>query len=201
MAVSAFQRNQLLGYLALLQKWNATYNLTAIREPDRMLTHHIVDSLAVVTPLQRQLKTLAASRLVDAGSGAGLPGVVLAIMFPRLQIVCVDSVGKKASFVRQVAAELSMANLAAIHSRLEAVGGAQAEVITSRAFATLADMVEATESLLLPDGVWMAMKGKHPSAEIDVLPTTVRLFHVEQLTVPGLDAERCVVWLRRNRAL
>ena len=195
------QRSSLLAYLSLMQRWNATYNLTAIREPDRMLTHHIVDSLAVVAPLRRYLQAMPARRVIDAGSGAGLPGAVLAVMCPELEVTCIDSVGKKVSFVRQVAAEVPLPNLRAIHSRLELLSGLRAELITSRAFATLADMVAATRGLLDNGGVWMAMKGKHPASEINALPSDVEMFHVEPLAVPGVDADRCLVWLRLRTAL
>ena len=195
------QRAALLAYLGLMQKWNATYNLTAIRDPDRMLTHHLVDSLAVVAPLRRHLQSAPSQHVIDAGSGAGLPGAVLAVMFQGLEVTCVDSVGKKASFVRQVAAEVPISNLHGVHSRLELLRDTSAGVITSRAFATLAGMVKATRGLLAPDGAWMAMKGKHPASEIGELPRDIEVFHVEQLIVPGLDADRCLVWLRPKSAL
>ena len=194
------QRSALLAYLGLLQKWCATYNLTAIREPDRMLTHHVVDSLSIVSAIRRHLQSTPVRRVIDAGSGAGLPGVVLAVMCPDLEVICIDSVGKKTSFVRQVAAEVPISNLQAMHSRLERVRDLRAEVVTSRAFATLADMVKATRALLEPGGVWMAMKGKPPASEIAALPPDIEVFHVEPLTVPGLDADRCLVWLRCRAA-
>ena len=194
------QEAALLSYLGLLQKWNATYNLTSIRDPVRMLTHHIVDSLAVVPHLRRHLLTTPAHRVVDAGSGAGLPGAVLAMVFPELRVTCIDSVGKKASFVRQVAAEIPVLNLESLHSRLEILHEPRADVITSRAFATLADMVQATRNLLAPGGVWLAMKGRNPQSEITGLPADIETFHVEQIVVPELDAERCVVWLRKAAA-
>ena len=188
--------DRLQAYLALLQRWNATYNLTAIREPAQMLGQHLADCLAVVPPLQRQLGETAGRRLVDVGSGGGLPGVVLAVLLPGLQVTCVDTVGKKAAFVRQVAAELRLPNLKAEHARVESLKGPAADVVTSRAFASLADFVRLTAHLLAPGGVWMAMKGKRPDDEIAALPATAAMFHVEPLAVPGLDAERCLVWLR-----
>lgn len=194
------QRNALLAYLGLLQKWSATYNLTAIREPDRMLTHHIVDSLSIVSALRRHIQNAPVRRVIDAGSGAGLPGAVLAVMCPKLEVICIDSVGKKASFVRQVAAEVPISNLHSLHSRLELVRDVRADLITSRAFATLTDMIQATRALLEPGGVWMAMKGKRPASEIAALPTDIEMFHVEPITVPGLDADRCLVWLRTKAA-
>ena len=199
--LSPAQEAALLDYLGLLQKWNGTYNLTAIRDPQRMLTHHIVDSLAAVAPLRRHLRTRKAAQVLDAGSGAGLPGAVLAVMCPELRVTCVDSVGKKASFVRQAAAEIPIPNLGAIHSRLELLRTPCADVITCRAFATLADMVHATRHLLARSGVWIAMKGKRPDSEIAALPPDIEMFHVEPLDVPDLNAERCLVWLRHRAAL
>jgi 16S rRNA (guanine527-N7)-methyltransferase len=197
--LSPAQVEQLQAYLDLLQRWNKVYNLTAVRDPQQMLTHHLLDSLAVVAPLRRHLATTGVSpaRVLDVGSGGGLPGVVLAVTDPALQVACVDTVGKKVSFVRQVAAELGLRHLSGLHSRVEALPTATRwNVITSRAFASLLDFVTLTRPLLAEGGVWMAMKGQHPQAEIDALPADIEVFHVEPLTVPGLDAERCLVWMR-----
>ena len=133
-------------------------------------------------------------------SGGMDSAVVLAIARPGLQVLCVDTVGKKATFVRQVAAELKLQQLSAAHARVEALNEAPFQVITSRAFAALADFVRLTGHLLADDGVWMAMKGKMPTAELQALPSGIAMFHVEQLTVPGLEAERCLVWLRKEPA-
>jgi 16S rRNA (guanine527-N7)-methyltransferase len=196
--------DRLLAYLDLLARWNATYNLTAVREPQQMLTQHLADCLAVVGPLSRQLDQVPRSdsdkspslRVLDVGSGGGLPGVVLAAMLPRWQVVCVDTVGKKAAFIRQVAAELGLGNLDAEHARVEALRAVPFDVITSRAFSSLVDFTRLTRQLLAPQGVWMAMKGKVPRDEISALPAEIQVFHVEPLAVPGLDAERCLVWMR-----
>ncbi|MFT3954229.1 MAG: 16S rRNA (guanine(527)-N(7))-methyltransferase RsmG [Piscinibacter sp.] len=188
--------DRLLAYLALLQRWNATYNLTAVRDPAEMLTQHLADCLAVVAPLRRQLGVGAARRLLDVGSGGGLPGVVLAVLEPAWSVTCVDTVGKKAAFIRQVAVELGLRNLEAEHARVEALKRPAFDLITSRAFASLADFVSLTRPLLSPDGVWAAMKGKTPEAELAALPAGVTVFHVEPIRVPGLDAERCIVWMR-----
>lgn len=196
LAPAPAQLDLLSSYLALLQRWNATYNLTAVRDPAQMLTHHLADCLAVVEPLRRQLADRGNARLLDVGSGGGLPGVVLAILQPALDVTCVDTVGKKAAFVRQVAAELKLRNLHAEHARVETLADAGFDVIVSRAFASLADFVRLTRSRRAPGGVWLAMKGKHPPVEIAELPADIEVFHVEPLTVPGLDAERCLVWLR-----
>ncbi|MBS0338898.1 MAG: 16S rRNA (guanine(527)-N(7))-methyltransferase RsmG [Proteobacteria bacterium] len=190
------QTAKLLAYGDLILKWNKVYNLTALRDPAQVLTHHLLDSLSIIAPLQRQCPR--ATRLLDVGSGAGLPGAVIAIMRPELSVSCVDAVAKKAAFIRQVSAELGLANLNGMHTRVESMGGSY-DVISSRAFASLADFFSGSQQLLADGGVWMAMKGKVPSEEIDQLSAgTVDVFHVEQLTVPGLDAERCVVWARKS---
>lgn len=189
------QLDQLLAYLALIDKWNRVYNLTAVRDPAEMLTQHLLDSLAVVLPLQRQLAGSPAP-VLDVGAGAGLPGVALAIACSELNVACVDAVAKKASFIRQVAAELSLPNLQGLHARVETLAPRTWGVITSRAFASLVDFVALTRSSLAPGGMWMAMKGKRPDAEIAALPAEVEVFHVEPLQVPGLSADRCIVWMR-----
>ncbi len=189
------QLRNLLAYLALIDKWNRVYNLTAVRGRAEMLSLHLLDSLAVVAPLRRHLGG-APARVLDVGSGAGLPGVVLAIVMPELAVTCVDTVGKKASFIRQVATELSLRNLKAEHARVEALKIPAVDVVTSRAFASLPDFTQLTRQHLGPNAVWMAMKGKQPSDELVGLPKDISVFHVEQLQVPGLDAERCLVWMR-----
>ncbi len=180
-------------YLQLLQQWNATYNLTAVRDRQGMLTQHLADCLAVVGPL---IGRCPQGRLLDVGSGGGLPGVVLAIMCPTHDITCIDTVGKKAAFLRQVAGTLRLPNLHAIHGRVEKLRAHPFDLIVSRAFASLADFTRLTARHLAPQGVWMAMKGKHPSDEIATLPASVEVFHVEPINVPGLDAQRCLIWMR-----
>jgi 16S rRNA (guanine527-N7)-methyltransferase len=181
-------------YLGLLARWNAAYNLTAVRDPAQMRLQHLADCLAVVEPLRRRLGERSA-RLLDVGSGGGLPGVVLAIANPAWDVTCVDAVGKKAAFVRQVAGELALPNLHAEHARVEALSAPPFDVITSRAFASLPDFVRLTRPLLAPAGAWMAMKGQRPNDEIEGLPPDIEAFHVEPLTVPGLGAERCLIWM------
>jgi 16S rRNA (guanine527-N7)-methyltransferase len=188
------QVQRLLDYMALIQKWNKVYNLTALRDPADMLTHHLLDSLTAVAPLTRHTQGQAA-RVLDVGSGGGLPGVVLAICIPELMVTCVDTVAKKAAFVQQVAAALKLPNLRGIHARVESLTDPY-DVICSRAFASLPDFVTWSRSALKEGGVWMAMKGKHPQDEMDALPADVGVFHVEPLTVPGLDVERCMVWMK-----
>jgi 16S rRNA (guanine527-N7)-methyltransferase len=192
------QLQQLVDYLALRQKWNRVYNLTAVREADDMLTHHLLDSLAVVGPLQRQTAGRAL-RVLDVGSGGGLPGVVLAICCPQLDVTCVDTVAKKAAFVQQVAASLRLPQLHGRHARVESLVGPY-DLICCRAFASLPDFVVWSRGALAEGGLWMAMKGRHPQAEIDALPADVDVFHVEPLQVPGLPAERCLVWMRPRDA-
>ncbi len=184
-------------YLALLQKWNKAYNLTAVRDAAQMQVQHLADCLAVVPPLQHHAAGRAL-RILDVGSGGGLPGVVLAISHPGWDVTCVDTVGKKAAFVRQVAGELALPNLHSAHARVEQLTAPPFGVVTARAFASLADLVQGTRAVLAPGGVWMAMKGKRPDDEITALPADIEVFHVEPLTVPGLDAERCLVWMRRK---
>ncbi len=196
LAPSPAQASALLGFLDLLQRWNGTYNLTAVRDPAAMWTQHLADCLALVPAIQRQGLKKAPARLLDVGSGGGLPGCVLAIMLPSLHVSCVDAVGKKVAFVRQVAGALGLPNLHGLHSRVEALQEPVFDLITSRAFAALPDFVALTRRHLAPGGFWVAMKGKHPAQELADLPADVDVFHVEQLQVPGLDAERCLVWMR-----
>jgi 16S rRNA (guanine527-N7)-methyltransferase len=198
------QVTALLEYLALIGKWTKVYNLTAVRDPDEMLTHHLLDSLAVIAPLQKQLAALKEEgvcgdtpRLLDVGSGAGLPGIVIAICCPQITVHCVDTVAKKAAFIQQVAVTLKLPNLRGIHARVESLTDPY-DVVSSRAFASLVDFTTWSEKALAGQGVWMGMKGKHPAEEMAALPSAVEVFHVEQLSVPGLDAERCIVWMRKR---
>ena len=199
LAVSDRQAETLLSYLALLQRWNTTYNLTSIRDAQNMLIQHVADCLAVIGPLRHHFlktPTLTQPRLLDVGSGGGLPGIVIAVMCSDINLVCVDTVGKKAAFIRQVAAELKLRNLLGEHARVENLKLAPFDLITSRAFASLTDFVTLTRQLLAPQSCWMAMKGKVPEAEITELPAGVKVFHVEHLTVPQLNADRCLVWMK-----
>lgn len=198
--LSEHQVSQLLDYQALIAKWTKVYNLTAVRDPAEMLTHHLLDSLAAIRPLQRHLEQAGlaqGSRLLDVGSGAGLPGVVIAICCPAVAVTCVDTVAKKAAFITQAALALKLPNLTGLHARVESLTQ-PFDVVCSRAFASLADFTQWSAGALAPQGVWMAMKGKHPADELTLLPSGIELFHVEQLQVPGLDAERCMLWLRRE---
>ena len=214
LSLDATQITALLAYLELIQKWTKVYNLTAVRDPAEMLTHHLLDSLAAMAPLDRQLKPLhpaaeaqasvgggnakqPLTRLLDVGSGAGLPGIVIAICRPDITVHCVDTVAKKAAFIQQVAVTLKLPNLRGIHARVESLTE-RYDVVSSRAFSSLVDLTSWSGNALAEQGIWMAMKGKHPADELAILPLTIEVFHVEQLTVPGLDADRCIVWMRKR---
>jgi 16S rRNA (guanine527-N7)-methyltransferase len=204
--LSAAQQAKLLDYLDLIAKWNKVYNLTSVRDPSDMLTHHLLDSLAIIPALRRhlqaQLPDLLANntpiRMLDVGSGAGLPGTVLAIVCPELDVTCVDTVAKKAAFIQNSAITLKLPNLRGVHARVEEMKAAPFDVVTSRAFSSLVDFVTLTRFHVKQSyGVWLAMKGKHPADELAALPADVEVFHVEPLEVPGLGAERCLVWMRK----
>jgi len=203
--LAAHQVDALLAFQALLQKWNKVYNLTSVRDPAGMVTHHLLDSLAVVRPLLKQVGERPV-KLLDVGSGGGLPGVVIAIACPRVDVTCVDTVAKKAAFIQQVSATLRLSNLRGLHARVEtlnALSGPAYDVVCARAFASLLDFTRWSREALAPSGIWMAMKGKHPGDELATLSAeggAVDVFHVEQLEVPGLDAERCIVWMRPGPA-
>jgi 16S rRNA (guanine527-N7)-methyltransferase len=201
LSMSEGVQEQLLDYMALIQKWNKVYNLTALRDPQEILTHHLLDSLSAIGPLMRQAASFdEAFSFLDVGSGGGLPGVVIAICCPKVKVTCVDTVSKKAAFVQQVAASLKLVNLKGLHARVETLTG-PFDVIGSRAFASLPDFINWSSGALAPKGIWMAMKGKLPVEEVAALPPTAQVFHVEQLQVPGLDAERCMIWMKKSPAL
>jgi 16S rRNA (guanine527-N7)-methyltransferase len=190
------QSSLLSAYLDLLSHWNKTYNLSAVRAREDMAVQHVADCLAIVEPLSRRLPT---GRVLDVGAGGGLPSVVLAIMRPELEVTALDAVGKKCAFVRQVASALALGNLKILHGRVEQLKAPAYDLIVSRAFASLADFVRLTGPCLAPPGLWLAMKGKTPDAEIQSLPREVEVFHVEPLSVPRLHADRCLVWIRRRQ--
>ena len=206
LALSDAQADQLIAYLALLQRWNAAYNLTAVRDPQAMWLQHVLDCMAAVPSVRRQLaaRRSAASttptpaarpQILDVGSGGGLPGIVWAVLMPEVDLCCVDAVGKKAAFIRQAAGELHLPNLRAEHARVEALAGRRFDLITSRAFASLADFTRLTKPLLSERGCWVAMKGKPPLDEIAALGWPETMFHVEPIAVPDLAATRCLVWI------
>ena len=185
---NAVQR--LLDYQALLQRWNATYNLTAIRDPQEMITRHLLDSLAILPYVQ-------GDTLADLGTGPGLPGIPLAIAAPGRQILLVDSNGKKVRFLREAIRALKLEGVRAVQTRVEELDE-RFDCITARAFATLADMLQWGGQLLKDDGLWLAMKGKLPQDELAALPAGFRVEATHALDVPGLGAaERHLVALRR----
>ena len=195
-------QQRLLQYLRLIAQWNRVYNLTAVREPEAMLTQHLLDCLSIVSPLRRRRAEAEAKghvgdwRILDVGSGAGLPGVVLSVCEPRWHVTCVDTVAKKASFIRQVAAELRLPNLDARHQRVEAMRGEAFDLVTSRAFASLADFVALTRERLAAGACWAAMKAQLTAEERASVGKNVEVFHVEPLQVPSLEATRCLVWMQ-----
>lgn len=189
--VSAAQQEKLLAYVALLAKWNKVYSLTAIREPERMVTHHLLDSLAPLVHFKSE-----ALRILDVGTGFGTPGIPLAIVRPDWQFVLLDSNQKKTAFLRQALLELKLTNVSVVTDRVELYRPeAPFHIITSRAFAELADFVTLTRHLLAEDGEWAALKGVYPHDEIARLPAGVKVGGVDVLFVPGLDAERHLVHL------
>ena len=193
-AVTPAQLAQLHAYVALLAKWNRTYNLTAIREPERMITHHLLDALAVVPHLPQR----AHLRVLDVGSGGGVPGIPLAIVRPDWRVACVDSNHKKIAFVTQAAIELQLANVEAHATRVEDYApAAPFDVVISRAFSDLASFVQSSARHVAPDGVLAAMKGVHPDEELAELPSGIVVTAKPALAVPGLDAARHLILMQR----
>jgi len=194
--LSQQQQAQFAGFLALLERWNRAYNLTAVRDPGQMISLHLLDSLTVLPFMPR------AGRLADLGSGAGLPGIPLAIARPGLQLMLVDSNSKKSAFQRQVVLELGLPNVEVINARVEKLGNnRRVEAVISRALATLAQMVEWALPMVVPGGDLFAMKGAYPRDELHELPPGVELAGVRRLEIPGTAAERHLVHLRRLRTI
>jgi len=198
---------QLLGYAKLLQRWNRVHNLTAIAESSSVLTHHLLDCLAIVGPLERALvQYLGADvakrglNFLDAGTGAGLPGIPLAIARPAWHGTLVDAVQKKCAFLQQARIELHLTNVTVCHARLESANLGPQELIVSRAFASLREFVERTQRLLRPQGLWAAMKGRNPVTEAADLPAGVELLETITLRVPLLREQRHLVLLRLGGA-
>lgn len=196
--LNAGQEQALLTYLEQLQRWNRSYNLTAVRDPEQMLVQHVFDSLSIIPSINKELyKNTVNKVMVDVGSGAGLPGVVLAIMCPDATVHCVDTVEKKATFIRYVAGVLRLSNLQAHHARVEKLPAFEADLVVSRAFSSLVDFVTLAGRHVSAQGRMLAMKGREPTEEIEELSskTSWRVAHIEPLQVPDLDAQRCLVWL------
>jgi 16S rRNA (guanine527-N7)-methyltransferase len=181
-------QEKLLAFRDLLLKWNKTYNLTALRDPEQAVSHHLLDSLAI-------LPHVGDGPLLDVGSGGGLPGIPLAIARPELSVSMVDTVQKKATFLQQAAIQLGLKNVVAHHARVEQLPGQYAQ-ISSRAFAELKLFTDLTRHLLTPGGRWLAMKGVRPDDEIAALPNDIVVEHIIPLYVPGLDAERHLIILK-----
>lgn len=181
---------RLLDYQALLARWNATYNLTAVRDPAEMVSRHLVDSLAILPYVQ-------GDTLADLGTGPGLPGIPLAIAAPQRQVLLVDSNGKKVRFLREAIRSLKLENVRAVQSRVEEVEG-QFDCITARAFASLHDMLAWGGHLLTKDGIWLAMKGKHPDDELPGVPAGFEVRAIHALAVPDVGGERHLVVLGRT---
>jgi 16S rRNA (guanine527-N7)-methyltransferase len=194
LAASERQLSQLVQYVELLAKWNHTYNLTAVRDVGQMATLHIADCLAAIAPLRERMKP--GERLLDVGTGGGLPGVVIAIMLPDISVTLNDTVLKKCAFLRQAKAALKLDNVEVIHARVEEIQAPAFNIITSRAFSDINLLVELTSKLLSASTCYCAMKGVVPTDEIARLPAHLTA-QVQPLTVPGLDAERCLVWITR----
>ncbi|MDO8787213.1 MAG: 16S rRNA (guanine(527)-N(7))-methyltransferase RsmG [Sulfuritalea sp.] len=186
---------KLLGYVALLKKWNRTYNLTAIRDESEMVTQHLLDSLAVLPAVQES--ALAGRRWADVGSGAGLPGIPLALARPDLAMTLIEAVEKKSAFQRQAKIELGLENIAVVSGRVEEAPGGLFDAVISRAFADLATFVDLAGHLLARNGRLYAMKGLAPEDELSRLPTGWAVLDCTRLNVPGLDAQRHLIVLER----
>ena len=191
--VSPAQQDKLMNYLALMFKWNAVYNLTSLRDPMQMVTHHLLDSLAAVPAFA------AAQNVLDVGSGGGLPGIVLAIVRPDMKVSMIDTVHKKTAFLTQVKAELGLANVTVYTARVEQLQVSDKfDVITSRAFADLSDFVNWSSHLLADGGRYIALKGVAPKDDQERLPAEWKVDKVEPLDVPRLGAERHLVFIERS---
>lgn len=193
LALSEAQKNQLLTYLSEFHKWNRAYNLSAVRDIDAMLDRHLLDSLSVLKYVQNR----APERLIDVGTGGGLPGIPLAIALPGCQVVLLDSAGKKTRFLFHVKTQLGLENVTVEHRRVEQYRPDQPfDIVISRAFASLADMINGCEHLLSPEGLFMAMKGVYPQEELAEVEGRVQLVDSHRLQVPGNDGERHLLELR-----
>ena len=198
--LSTEQEQSLLLYMQQLKRWNKTYNLTAIKDDEQMLSHHILDSLAVVAPLRHKFSHKTAITILDVGSGGGLPGVVLAIMNPDWQVKCVDAVEKKTRFITLSSGVLGLKNLSGKHSRIEELVIEPVDLVISRAFASLADFANWAGHHVAQDGHLIAMKGHYIESEVEELSTHSdwQVESYESIVVPRLDAQRCLIYLQRK---
>lgn len=205
LTLSDAQQEALLAYLSQLQRWNRTYNLTAIRDPSQMLVQHVFDSMSIVMRLRDATKDHVASgkqvSVLDVGSGAGLPGTIIAILEPDWRVSCVDAVEKKTAFIRQMSGVLGLSNLQALHNRIEMLREMNATIVTSRAFASLADFADLAGKHVAQDGWLAAMKGRIPDDEISELQKKAdwRVERIDPVVVPELDAQRCLIWLKQDQ--
>ena len=194
------QVEQLLAYLAHLHRWNGVHSLSAWKTQADFLIHHVFDSMTLIGPLTRFVDDRLL-RILDAGSGPGFPASVLASMRPAWSVTAVDAVAKKVAFIRQAATEAGITNLIGLHARLEDLVPLRPyDIVVSRAFGSLDTFAAQTHRLLAPEGVWVAQKGRLPNEEIKALRVDFQVFHVEPVTVPDLDIERHLVWMRRAKA-
>lgn len=187
--VTEEQVDLLLAFVVLIEKWNKTYNLTAIRGRDEMLRLHILDSVSI-------LPSISGKKIIDVGTGAGLPGIPLAILLPDVQFTLLDSNAKKTRFVQQVVLELKLSNVEVVHSRVEALGRDRVyDAVLSRAFASLNDIINLTDYLLHPEGILIAMKGHVPEEELQQIKRT---YTVDSIVLPGVEADRCVLRINKT---
>ena len=186
-------QHQLIDFLHLLVKWNRAYNLTAVRQPEQMVTRHLLDSLVIGPYIQ-------GPRILDVGTGAGLPGIPLALAYPNCQFTLLDSSGKKIRFVTQAVAELGLVNVDVVQSRVEAYQPASRfDTVTARAYSSIEELVKQTAHLLADGGQYLIMKGAYPVAEVEAMPAGYHLEAIHQLQVPKLDAERHLLVVRANK--
>ena len=190
------QLNKLMSYLEMLIKWNAVYNLTSVRNPQEMVRQHLLDSLTATFAFKQ------AKKILDVGAGGGLPGIVLAIVFPEKEVALIDTVNKKTAFLTQVKAELNLKNVTVFTGRVEQLKVSELfDVITSRAFSELSNFVNWAGHLLVPEGSMIALKGQLPVSEIEQLPFGWTIKKVQEVNVPGLDAQRHLLWLARDSVI
>ena len=194
LSLSTAQQLLLLEYVALLKKWNSTYNLTALRDEATMISHHVLDSLTLLPYIEN------AQTLMDVGSGGGMPGIPTAICRPDLQITLLDSNTKKTTFLQQAVIELGLNNVTVASGRVEAMHDKKVDVVTSRAFAELGDFIALTKHLLNENGYWAAMKGVYPYEELEYVPSGIEVLKVDKIDVPMLHAERHMVLMRPKQA-
>lgn len=193
LTLSTAQQLMLLEYVALLKKWNSTYNLTALRDESQMISHHLLDSLTLLPYVQN------AKTLMDVGSGGGMPGIPTAICCPDLHITLLDANTKKTTFLQQAVIELGLNNVTVASGRVEAMHDKKVDVVTSRAFAELHDFIALTKHLLNENGYWAAMKGVYPYEELENVPKNIEVYQVDKLSVPTLSAERHMVLMRPKK--